>query len=679
MAVARITKAQVIIHDSASRDVIQRIYELGMFHVIAVLEDLKAKEETHLQGLSDEMNFGLSELEGRLRETTRALDILKDYDPAKRPVIENFVTLKERLPRQQMDDVREQFEFLKISKQLQELADTLKRLQEQVGWLHSDAELLQVLLPIPFPLGELRDTTQAKIIIGQIRKEAKPFLVDALAEFEARIYWEEIAEKGQMSYLFVLYLPAESVVPGKHRQDALVSTLEQHGVDRLDLSKYELSIPEEIQRIQQQLAELNAQIAQTNQRLREFLPYIPQFKIIEDYLRNEIERCKNFANFAESEKVYFVEGWLKQQDKQRLAAGLQEFEETTEIIYSDPEPGDETVPVLLENPRWLQPFELVTQMFGSPKYVEPDPTPMLAPFFLIYFGLCLTDAGYGIMLSALMFWLLRKYIMGKGAQQLARLLFYGGLSTIVCGALTGGWWGDLVDLFPSGVVALKNKLILVDPVKQPLIFLAGALALGYLQICYGIFLKIRIRWRKGERLTVLQEDGNWLLLINSVTLLVIVNAAGLNVSTSGRMFSQLLTIIAIASAALRTWITRRDVTNPVKRIVLGILGLYDLTGIFSDVLSYSRLLALGLSSGVIAVLINMVARMLSDSIPVVGLVLGIVIFLGGHVFNLVIAVLGGFIHTARLQFLEFFSKFYESGGQRYIPFRFESKYFDIVE
>lgn len=673
MAVAPMSKAQIMIHGDASAEVVKRIYDLGVLHVIEIVEP--PARDVELQGLADEMNDCLAEFESRLHVVTRALSILADYDDAKRPVIENFVTLKERLPRQTLEEVRAKFDFRDVSAQLQTLAETLKRALDEEHRLREAIRLLHTLAPLPFSLGELDATTRANVLIGQIRKEAKPALLEALTAFEDRIHLEDIAEAGPMCYLLILYLPVESSDPC----DAILSVLEQQSFDRLDLSAYTRRCPEEIGRLTGELTGVQAQITQLQQQIRDFLPYKAQFRMIEDQVLNEIARCKNFENFAETANVYFVEGWLKQRDQQRLTEDLREFEALTEIIYTPAESTDETVPVLFDNPRWLQPFELVTQMFGMPKYHEPDPTPLLAPFFLIYFGLCLTDAGYGIMLSILMAWLLRRYIMGDGAQRLARLLLYGGLATIVCGALTGGWWGDLFNALPPAVVAAKDRLILVDPVKQPLIFLAGALGLGYIQICYGIFLKFLNRWRNGDKLAALQEDGNWFVLINSVFFFAVLSAAGVGASAFGQGLLQIVKIIAVLSAALRVWMTRRDVANIPKRLVLGILGLYDLTGIFSDVLSYSRLLALGLSSGVIAVLINMVAKMLAESIPILGIALGLIIFLGGHVFNLVISVLGGFIHTARLQFLEFFSKFYESGGRRYIPFRFESKYFEIVE
>ncbi len=138
-------------------------------------------------------------------------------------------------------------------------------------------------------------------------------------------------------------------------------------------------------------------------------------------------------------------------------------------------------------------------------------------------------------------------------------------------------------------------------------------------------------------------------------------------------------VLALFSAGARIWLNDRGNPNVVMRILSGIYSLYDIVGIFSDVLSYSRLLALGLATGVIATVINMLSQMVSSSIPILGVLAGILIFCVGHIFNLTINALGSFIHSGRLQFVEFFSKFFEAGGKKYKPFKFESKYFEITD
>ena len=681
MAVAPMTKAQVIIHGAVSTEVVKRIYDLGVLQAVEVVEE-PAREDAQIQGLTDEMTYCLGEFEGRLREVSRALEILAEHDTAKRQIIENFITLKQRLPQRTLDEVRNQFDYLKAAGELQELNDAFKHLQERRQWLQGNIALLEILAPIPFPLSQLRELQRVRIELGHVRKDAFNDLQQALAEYGDRIHLEMVVEHGQFVYLFLLRLPENE---DALKRDAVVVTLEQYGFEPLNLSDYSGTITEEIHQLHQKSADIDRQIDEHRRKICNFLQYQEHFRIIEDTLFNEVERCKNLQNFAETQWVYFVEGWMKQRDIGRLKSGLLEFEESVEIIFDDAASDDDSVPVILENPPYLQPFEVVTRMFGMPKYSEADPTPVLAPFFILFFGLCLTDAGYGIALALLMTWLMRTYVMDKGTGQLAKLLMYGGLSTIVCGAATGGWLGNILDFLPSWlgfVMTAKNTVILIDPLTQPIQFLGIALFLGYLQICYGIYLKMRHRMDRGKYNDALLDEGVWLIFVNSIIFLLIVTASGLrqNPATHGigqGLFLMFLTTAAV-SGGLRIWYSNREEPNVVKRVLSGVLSLYDFVGIFSDILSYSRLLALGLATGVIASVVDMLAMMVGD-IPLIGFILGIIIFCFGHVFNLVINALGSFIHSGRLQFVEFFSKFFDAGGKKYQPFKFESKYFEISE
>jgi len=225
---------------------------------------------------------------------------------------------------------------------------------------------------------------------------------------------------------------------------------------------------------------------------------------------------------------------------------------------------------------------------------------------------------------------------------------------------------------------IKNAFILIDPMKEPIAFLILSLVLGYAQVCYGIFLKMKHKIQNGHSHDALLDEGIWLVFINSLFFLAVFAASGAGRFFLGQIITVLLEVLALVSAVARVWLHDRGNPKVVVRIFSGLYSLYDIVGIFSDVLSYSRLLALGLATGVIAMIIDMLA-MMTSGIPGIGIIIGIVIFVFGHIFNLVINTLGAFIHSGRLQFVEFFSKFFEAGGKKYKPFKFESKYFEITE
>lgn len=673
MAVARMTKAHIVIHGADGDAVISRIYDLGVLQAIEVTDQA---EPSRLSPIVADSAQKIAALDAQLREVLRAQEALAQHDDSGRKFIENFITLKERLPRQELARVRDTFDFSAIAHRLHDLTEKIKHLEEEEGWVQDDIHELTILSPLPFPLSELHEMTWAKPMIGRLRKEQLAPLRLALRECEDRIYWEEIASEGQLFYLFFMYYHP------RHEQVCdIPAILDEHGFDSLDLSSFSERIPDELTRLQQRLPELHVEIAQVEAELKELVSQKQSFKIIEEYLTNEIERLKDMQRFAETRTIYFVEGWMKATDKHALEHGLSAYADSVEIFYEAPDSSDTTVPVILENPPRLQPFEIVTRMFGMPKYYEPDPTPYLAPFFFIFFGLCLTDAAYGVVLALLMGWFMRTYVVDTGTQQLAKLLYYGGISTIICGALTGGWFGNILDYMPEPlafITTIKNSIIVLDPMKQPLVFLGMALMLGYIQLCYGIALKMRHRIRSGEVHDAWLDQGIWLLFINSLFFTAMLSALGAGKSLFGQSMIVMCQGVAILSGAVRVWMNDRGNPHTVKRILVGLYSLYDIVGIFSDVLSYSRLLALGLATGVIAMIIDMFVLM-TGKIPGIGFIVGIVIFVGGHAFNLIINTLGAFIHSGRLQFVEFFSKFFESGGKRYKAFRFHSKYFEFTE
>jgi V/A-type H+-transporting ATPase subunit I len=245
----------------------------------------------------------------------------------------------------------------------------------------------------------------------------------------------------------------------------------------------------------------------------------------------------------------------------------------------------------------------------------------------------------------------------------------------------GGWFGNIIDSFPAAldsIKVIKNALVIIDPMQEPITFLIVSLILGYIQVCYGIFLKMRHRMRRGNPIGALLDEGIWLVFINCLFFWLLLSALGAEESLIGQGLINMCAGLALLSGAARVWLHDRENPKLVLRILAGLYSLYDIVGIFSDVLSYSRLLALGLATGVIAMIVDMLSMMTAD-IPGVGFLVGVIIFVLGHIFNLVINTLGAFIHTGRLQFVEFFSKFFESGGKRYKPFRFESRYFTLTE
>lgn len=251
------------------------------------------------------------------------------------------------------------------------------------------------------------------------------------------------------------------------------------------------------------------------------------------------------------------------------------------------------------------------------------------------------------------------------------VLMYGGLATFFAGALVGGWFGiDISNMGSSWLQSLLTSIIVINPVEDPITMLLFSLALGLIQILTGITISMWWKIKNGNIASALLDDFVWLYLL-IIILLWSANSFELIEFT----FATYLLFIGIFAVILTQG---RKAKNPFLKFFTGVISLYGLVGYLSDVLSYSRLLALGLATSIIAMVVNLIAALTIDMIPYLGYVIALIVLIGGHVFNIAINALGSFIHASRLQFVEFFPKFMESGGVNLSPLRKESKYIKII-
>lgn len=423
-------------------------------------------------------------------------------------------------------------------------------------------------------------------------------------------------------------------------------------------------------------------LAAERELTREFAAEVPRIRALRDALGLEETRAGAVQFGRASSRAFLLYAWIRQGELPALQARLERLGEVDAEIL-DPDP-DEEVPSALSQKPAVEPYEMLTEMFGSPAGHDPDPTPLLAPFFALFFGICVGDAGYGLFLAAgagVGWWLVRRR---HGNPRLFALLFQGGLASVVVGALLGTWFAIEQERLPGVMQAIAAPLNALAPEGEAFglsrQFLYVTLALGLVQLAFGVVVRLTKRWRAGERLAGVVEQGAWLLamagmfpwLFNHYLL------DGILYDTQGPMDRIYLTIFAVGAVLIFVMGGRQG--RGVGRVGLGMYAAYGIINLLGDVLSYSRLFALALSSAIIAQVINQMAGMVAGmGIPVLGLVLAALVLLGGHLFNLFMAVLSGYIHTARLQFVEFFSKFYDGTGVPFSPLRYEPRFVIVQE
>ena len=389
----------------------------------------------------------------------------------------------------------------------------------------------------------------------------------------------------------------------------------------------------------------------------------------------ERDRVAAAAELSRSNATFQLEGWIPSDRLQMIEQTIRSITDAYYLDVRDPA-DDETPPSFVKNSKFATPFEQVTNLYSRPDPKGIDATPYMTPFYVLLFGMMLSDTGYGLVLSVLCALFLKLKKPTGGAAGFARVLFWGGLSTVVWGVLIGTFFGlDFDVLFGT---ADRFPLIL-DPMTDPIGMLIICFGLGFLHILFGLGLKMKLALSRGDWKTAIYDTLSWVFVLIGL----VVFGIGSAVAGVPAIIGKIGMYMALLGAATLLLFKGREAKNPVGRTAQGLFELYQISGYLSDILSYSRLFALGVATGVIATVFNDLCSMLMTSpniiLKILGTIIACALLVGLHAFGLAINTLGAFVHTARLQYVEFFGKFYEAGGRAFQPLGYRTKHVRITD
>ena len=473
--------------------------------------------------------------------------------------------------------------------------------------------------------------------------------VSRLRETKSFVFFHVVAEYGVLEKVKILCM--------KYKGEEFLFPSDLLPVDRLaDLEK--------------QYNELLSEKKKNEKEILDLALRVDDLKVFYDFFsgKENLERVQRFSQETSSVGVY--EGWVEKECLNDLKKKVEDLFQGVYLEEISLE-KEESSPVALKQKSWLVPFGEVTKMFGTPKSSEIDPTEYLAPFFVVFFGFCLTDAGYGLLLTLSTFFLLKKAPLEKGMRNSIRLFFYAGISTIVMGILFGGWFGLTTDQVPAFFTYLTEdgRRLFLGQIFDPMTELVTkvmplAFALGGIHLALGTFLSGKIAWDHGNRKTMFFVTIPLLFTLLMGVVSVLFSSQGISIW------------LLIVSLMVAIWGLGGDAKNPLVRVLLGLIGIInEALGWLSNILSYSRLVALGLATGIIAMAFNIVASTIGGMLPpVLNILVMIIILLFGHTLNIALNVLGAYVHSSRLQFVEFFGKFMEGGGREFFPLQKKDKY-----
>ena len=435
----------------------------------------------------------------------------------------------------------------------------------------------------------------------------------------------------------------------------------------------DLTPRETVEKINEQIERNKGLIEKNESMIISHAKYRDDIKFMIDYLGMRSDKYAALNRLALTRETIIITGYIPQK---YVSALSNELEKKYTVAISTKEPNaEDDVPVLLENSRFSSPVEGITEMYSLPGKDDLDPTPVMSFFYYLFFGMMLSDAGYGILMVLGTSLALRKFKLEAKMKKTLTMFKYCGISTIFWGALFGSWFGDIVQVVSKQFFGkeIGSLALWFEPLADPIKLLLFSFGLGICHLFLGLGANLVNLWRQGRRLDAICEV--------IPVYITIIGAAPLGASiltTVPSVFTQIGLYVAAVGAILVVLTSGRTAKSFLSRIFGGLYGLYNMaTGYLSDILSYSRLLALGLATGSIASVINLIGSMPSNL--VLKAIMLILVFVVGHTANLAINLLGAYVHTDRLQFVELFSKFYEGGGRAFEPLSVKTKFIKFKE
>ncbi len=639
------------------------IVEMQKVHIAAlaeykdqILETLKQNEIIHIQNIrQSQMAKEDKKYEYELAEIKASIHFLESISGSKKSFIETFIPPKDEISEEALRKTSRKFNLAQINRQRREFESNLHNLKNLKHELETEHERLLPWQSLDVPLKDLVTTNKTSILLGKIRTKKLQEFKNRLGAISAATHVIVANQTREDTYLALIYLTSEN--------NTLTEFITKSELSEVSLPTSQRSPAQEIVHICSLIKETDEEIEEVKDKAKKLAQNLTKLKYMYDYVLDNKVHLEAKQNLLDTAYTFIIEGWTKKNQISKLKTQIGKITKEFEVFEIEPAEGEKP-PVVLKNPGFFSPFELITKIYGTPKSDELDPTLPLSLFFAFFFGLCLGDFGYGVILAAISIYFLKRYKLPEGGRNLFRLLILGGGVSCAVGILTGTYLGFTPKEIPTTLLPLKEFLLslqIIDPIKSPLVMLVFSLALGVIQIFFGIFLQMAYNIKNKRFVAAILDDGLWIFFLGSILFLIISP-------------STLASRLSITGGIALVLTQGRHKKNVIQKFFSGLLSLYKVSGYMGDTLSYSRLLALGMSSAIIGSVINILAGMVKGGVPVFGVVLMVILLIFGHLFNLIISTLGAFVHSTRLQMVEFFSKFYEGGGKEFRPYKRVAEY-----
>ena len=655
MAIVKMSKFDLVVFAEQRAKVLKKLQKFKEVNFVDIeLHDENGElSKDAVEGVTKYVNNEeLTHIDERLYQLSNAISLIKKYDERKtrlRDVIhgnENYT----------FDELAKKvltYDWKKVSSELNKIGTQYSQIKSEISKKYMRYDEIDLWERLDVNPKELKNLKKVNTFLGTVPIKLKGTFIDGISKLDKTYYEELKIVKDEVYYLVI-----SSIDENEKEKLTEVFRNSSFTVENLDID----AVPQDYKNgLQKEISELKKEKRRLKAQIKTYSEDLTDLQAVYEYMQNKKLRIVESEKLAQTENTILIKGWIPTEKVSEFEKVIKdEAGDNYYLTFTDADRDDATVPIKLKNGKVASTFENLTGMYAYPRYNEIDPTPLFTPFYILFFGMMGADVGYGLVLLLATMFVLKVVNLSSQMRKSIKFFFYLSFSVIFWGLLYGSYFG----------ATIPGMWRLVDPASQYNDLLIGSIVFGVVHIFVGLAIKAYMLIRDGKSLEAVYDVLFWYMALIGGMLFLIFKL--MNLSAVVANVSMWVMIAGMAGIVLTGG---REAKGVGAKLGGGLYSLYGISSYVGDFVSYSRLMALGLSGGFIASAINMIAGMIGGNW--FGMIFIPVILIAGHLFNMFLSFLGAYVHTSRLMYVEYFGKFYEGGGKPFKDFRTENKYINL--
>lgn len=639
--------------------ILKKLQEIGTVEVLR-LEDSAAQDSRS------------EEAQEQLRKLADSLEAVKPFAEKK-----SFFSPQKREERLE-NALADTEEALRVTGEIEELQRELTRLKAEREKAESTVKDLMPWDRMPYEMQSILNTARVHYFIGFCAGK------DLNSLMSQDYLMPEIISEGS----------SVAMVVACHKEEFRAAQNFLKSIDWTDYAfpKMEGTPKNALEALSKRILEIDQTTDALTDQLSRYGEKLTLLENATDATNIEYVRYSAANELVRTQSAFFLDGWAREDQLVETEEAIASVTDAYSFTYRDPA-EDEIPPSVVENNGLVKPFEAVQNLYSPPVYGTVDGTPLMTPFYILLFGLMLSDTGYGLLLALGAFAYLKIKKPRGMSGGVARVLIWGGISTMVWGVLVGSCFGitqthasgGVFDQIADFFARIGIFPMLIDPMEDSMVMLGFCLGIGVLHLLCAYMVRVVLEFKRGDWQAAIIDHFSWVMIIAGLVVGFfpqIASMAGFDIPLP-RSITLPAQVAAALGAVLILLFKGRNKPKLFGKLTGGLGELYNITSVVSDILSYARLFGLGIATGVIAQVFNTLSGMMlgkaSPVMQILGPILCIVLLIVLHTVNIAINTLGAFIHTARLQYVEYYSRFYEAGGRAFDPLSYKTKHIQVTK